>query len=471
VLAAILITSLVGLSLLAGLIAYLANPEGIHFDSPQEAGKVFYGWTVGIEALAMIVGIAFRVSRSLADDRKAGLWDSNRLTPLRAEQIVAGYWFGAGLRELYASIPLAACGLLIVLLSKLPIMVWVGSQILILSSAYFFALICLVASLVFERQQGALLVVALFILYPFSIIVPSRMLTNFLLPTYSIAYLFHIDDRDWNLFPHIFNVPIHPVLLSIGIQFLVGIFFWRAALRKTARPTQPLMSRWEAFALFAILVVIQQGLIWNIWMGQYPNKIGAQRVGFGEIPLLQLVYAATMFVGVIILGTTSPLPEVVRIESLRQKFGNSRSIFSRSVVGLAVALALVGGAGVFAQCIFSIQDMWRVVLAVAINLAELLVIFTLLLEFCRLRHKRLAVGFITLWLFILWVLPFILGLVFLNWGFVRASLLTPGFFALAKNFDQDWNLLFLTELAHFGIVVVLFLAWRRQWNRLLAKAS
>jgi len=41
VLAAILIAALIGLSLLSGLIAYLADPRDFNFQSPQFAGKVF----------------------------------------------------------------------------------------------------------------------------------------------------------------------------------------------------------------------------------------------------------------------------------------------------------------------------------------------------------------------------------------------------------------------------------------------
>src|SRR5471032_2130954 len=92
VLAPILISALIGLSLLSGLIAYLADPGDFNFRSPQEAGKMFYGWVIG--------GFS-KISRTLAEERKAGLWDSNCLTPLKPAQIVSGYWLGSPLREFY----------------------------------------------------------------------------------------------------------------------------------------------------------------------------------------------------------------------------------------------------------------------------------------------------------------------------------------------------------------------------------
>jgi hypothetical protein len=114
----------------------------------------------------------------------------------------------------------------------------------------------------------------------------------------------------------------------------------------------------------------------------------------------------------------------------------------------------------------SLAESGKILAVVVINLFELFVTFVLLLEFCRLRHKRRAIGFVALWLFILLVLPFIFAAVFFNSGFGRLSLISPGFLALTDS-DTNLSLLFLTELAHLGIVIVFFAAWRRQWKRLL----
>jgi hypothetical protein len=198
----------------------------------------------------------------------------------------------------------------------------------------------------FERPQGILIVLAIFFLYPFSFMAPGRMLTNFLLPIYGLTYLFRGEDRggynhDWNTLPEIFGLPVHPVILTIGVQLLIGIFLWRAAVRKTAHPFQSLLLRWEAIALFAILVGIQHGLIWNIWHGHYPNVLFTGFRYSNHEPLLPIIHAGTIFVAVIILTSASPLPEVVRVESLRLGFKNLGPIFSRSAVSLALALAAI----------------------------------------------------------------------------------------------------------------------------------
>ena len=106
-----------------------------------------------------------------------------------------------------------------------------------------------------------------------------------------------------------------------------------------------------------------------------------------------------------------------------------------------------------------------------VNLAEIFFIFALLLEFCRLRHQRRAIGFVTLWLFVLCFVPFILAFVFSSEVIAKISLLSPGFIALSDIRDPEWLPLTGAVLAHGCVALVLFINWRRHWNRLLEKAA
>jgi hypothetical protein len=477
VLAAILIAALIGFSLLAGLVSYLAEPNDFHFSSPQDAGKMFYGWTIGVEILVLVVGGFSRVARALADDRKAGLWDSNRLTPLKSSQLVIGYWLGPALREFYMAATLAGFGLLIVLAGRLPITLWLGTQILIASTALFFGLLGILAGMAFQRSQGILIFLVLLCAYPFSFIAPSRMLTNFLLPIYGIGNFFHdqnpsnaYSQREWGGLPEVFGISIYPILLSVGLQLVIGIFVWRALVRKTANPFQPLLQRWEAVALFTILIASQHALLWDLWHGKFPALIGTN-TNIDHEALLAVVHGGTIAIGILLLAFASPLPERVRVESLRLGFKNLGAVFSRSAVSLALVLAAIAGAAMLTQFIFSLADSFQIFLVASISLAEILLVFALLLEFCRLRHKRRALGFVALWLFILCAIPFILSGVFSSEAFARIALLSPGFIALTDRSDPEWPLQFCTVLAHFGIAVMFFIAWQRQWKKLLAKTS
>lgn len=478
VLAAILIAALIGLSLLSGLVAYLAVPQNFDFRSAQEAGRVFYGCVIGVEILVLVLGGFSRIALALANERKAGLWDSNRLTPLSPESLVAGYWFGPPLREFYMAVVLAGIGLVITLLGRLSPMLWLGTQILILSTALFFGLLAVLAGLVAQRPQNGLTLLAVFFFFQFpSFAAPKFLITNFLLPVFGIASLFGIggpENRDvfgnWSGLPRVFGLPVYPLLLSLVLQLLTGVFVWRAVVRKTANPFSPLLLRWEAVALFAILVGVQHGLIWGIWGGEFSAPLNQSRF-HNDFPLLSGVHGGTLLLGIILLAFSSPQPESVRMKALRAGATNLAAVFRISAVSLALALAAVAAVALLTQCALSFVDSWKSYLVAVGNLLSCLLVFALLLEYCRLRFRRRALGFVALWLFTLCVLPFILAIVFTNAAIAKLSLFAPGVIGLANPADENLNSLLGIVAGHLGIAFLLFLGWRRQWKQLLAKAS
>ena len=91
------IALLMGLSLFAALAYHIASPD--HNETPAELGKLYYAWVLALQFLILVVGGFSRISRKLVEERKAGLLDSNRLTPLRPAELVSGYWFGSALRD------------------------------------------------------------------------------------------------------------------------------------------------------------------------------------------------------------------------------------------------------------------------------------------------------------------------------------------------------------------------------------
>lgn len=473
VLAAILIAAMVGLSLLIGLIAYLTDPNNIYHRNPQEAGKTFYAWIIGIETLVLVIGGFGRISHVIGTERRAGLWDSNRLTPLKPWQLVTGYWFGPPLREFYMAIVLAAAGLLIVIFGKLPISLWLGTQVLTFTTALFLGLLAILIGLDVQKPQHGVAFVVLFVFLQLpSLSLPKFLITNFLLPTYGIVHLFSGNEnytgREWAGLPEIFGVPIPPVVLTLALQAAISVFLWRAAIRKTANPFSLPFFRWEAVALFTILLGVQHGLTWGAWQGHFPEKPDTT-VFSDDFPILAVIHAGALFLAIIMLGAASPQPESIRISVLRSGSKHFGPVFSSSSVSLALALGGVAALALGTQCMFA-ADAWKIYVIAAGNLLNFFLIFSLLLEFCRLQFRRRAIGFVGLWLFILCILPFILGGVFSSSEVAKISLLAPGVVALADPRNQDTNCLLMITAAHFGIVILLFVAWRRQWKELLAKA-
>lgn len=482
VLAAILIAALLGLCLLFGLIANMASP----FKSPgpedlQDAGRMFYGWTIGIEIVALIIGSFSRITRALTEERKSGLWDSNRLTPLKPSQLIVGYWFGSPLREFYMGAILAGIGLPIVLLARLPIMLWLGTQLLIVSTALLLGLLAVLLGLVLQKPQaGLIFLVLLFFLQFFSFALPKYFLTNFLLPIYGVAHLFEgtINHRpydygwtQWTRYSEIFGQPVYPVFFTLGLQLLLGIFLWRIVIRKTANSFQPAMLRWEAVALFAVFLIFQHGLIWGEWRGHFPElTIGSSRLDDQSDVLLPVVQAGTMFLAILMLALNSPPPESVRIKAVHLGLKTPGAIFPSSSVFLAFVLSAAAAAIMLSEFIYSDARSWRLYFIAMGNLLAFSLIFSLLMEFCRLRYKRRAIGFVALWLFVLGLLPFIFAGVLDNSAYGQLSIVAPGCYALSAPADDNLNYLFGIIAGHLLIAFLLFLFWGREWQKLLARA-
>lgn len=481
ILVAILIAALIGLSLLSGMIAYLARPlEFTDFNSPHDAGKVFYGWTIGVEIVVLILGGFVRVSRILGEERKAGLWDSNRLTPLKPRQLIVGYWFGSPLREVYMGAVLAVIGLAIVLLGKLPVTLWLGTQFLILSTTFFFGLLAVLLGIILQKpQSGIIFVVLIFFLQFFSLAMPKFFLPDFILPIYAIINLFLGNPAEYNGGalnvgwygpPHLFGLPVYPILLSFLLQLVIGIFLWRMVIRKTANPFQPILFRWEAVALFALLLFCQHGLMWGTWHGQFPNTANGMNRFSDASPFLPIVHGGTMLLAFFILAFVSPLPESIRLKAMRTGIKSVGAIFSQSSVALAIILGFVAAAILFLQFMFSLAASWKIYLIAAGNLLTFFLIFSLVFEFCRLRHRRRAFGFVVLWLFVLCLLPFIMAGVFGQFAISKISLLSPGPCALADPGAEDLNSLLGIVGGHLLIALAFFIGWQREWKKLLARA-
>ncbi len=479
VFAAILLAVLIGASLLAGLIAYRSVPSNFSFDSPQEAGEVFYGWTLGVEIL-VVVAIGFaRISAVLTNERKAGLLDANRLTPMKPWELVVGYWFGPPLREIYMGAVLAGLGLVIVLLGKLSIVLWLGTQLLVLSTAMFLGLLAVLMGMVFQRpQSGGIFLVLFLASQMFSFATPKLFLTDFLLPIYGIANLFTGEQiysdqaNEWSGLPDLFGFSIDPVLLTVGLQFITGIFLWRIAVRKAGNPFQAALLRWEIIALFALLVFFQQGLIWGQWRGNFPYLAGySNRFDDNLNWLLPVVHGGTALLAIVFLAFASPQPESIRIKAMRAGIKSHAGIFSHSSVSLAIGLTAAAGIALFTHFVRSIVYLEVFFIAVA-NLLAITLIFALLLEFCRLRYQRRAPGFIALWLFILCALPAVLAAVFTNSELLKFSLFAPGCAALAGG-NGDENLAALSRIVagHLCIAILLYAAWWQEWKKLLARSA
>jgi hypothetical protein len=237
------------------------------------------------------------------------------------------------------------------------------------------------------------------------------------------------------------------------------------------------LLRWEALALFAILLVCQHGLMWGQWRGHFPQVAANRPPGMtidSDTPLLSIVHVGTLFLAAIILGLFSPQPEAVRLKTLRLDIKDHEAIFAQSSVSVAFLLAIIVAVVLLAQFALSIGSSSGLYLIAVLNFLDFCLIFSLLLEFCRLVYRRRALGFMVLWLFIFCLLPFIIALIFRSSTLAEFSLLSPGCVALSQDPNTvenvDLHISFGITLGYSLLAFVFFLGWHREWKKLLVHA-
>lgn len=464
---------LIGVSMVAALYYHLAwdkwDNQSWH-PSASELGHEYYAWLLVLQAFALVVGGFSRISRTLVEERKAGLLDSNRLSPLKSSDLVLGYWLGSALREFYIAVALVPVGLAIVLIAKLPLELWLGTQLLLFSSGLFFGLLAVLAGMAMARAQGGVgMVAVLLLMVPITIGATRFALSNFLLPVYAAVHMFHpsgYNSERWASWVGFYGVTVPPLVYTLVMQAVFGCLAWRGAVRKFGNPNHPALLRSEVLVLYGLLVIFQYGLIWE-WRHSDTNVWH-----FGE---LCAVHGCLLFLGAVLLTPQLLHPEEGRIVARQLGVRAYRWVLWESGPCTAIALAAIACAGLLTQYVNLPWSLpWHRgarYLMVAVNAFIVLLTFALLLEICRLLFRRKAIGFFALALFVLYGLPFLLSLTFMSQTPMKFSIATPGVAAMAeRNFD-DLHYFWVATGVHLVIVAALAGEWASSWRRWLGHAT
>jgi hypothetical protein len=462
---------LVGLSMVAALYYHLAwekwdeQQAGYHpwHPSASELGHDYYAWVLVIQGLVFIVGSFSRISRTLVEERKAGLLDSNRLTPLTSRQLIMGYWFGSPLREFYLAVALTPIGLAIVLMAGLPLQFWLSTQVLLYSSGLFLGLLAVLAGMALPRAQGGIgLVVVLLMMFPISMAASRFSLTNFLLPVYAVVNMFpHPEAAQWNSWVGFYGISVPPLVYTLVLQVIFGYLMWRGAMRKFGNPNRPAFLRSEMLILYGLLVFFQYGLVWE-------KRYSAS--DYDWLPALCALHGCILFLGVVVLTPQLLDPEKARIAAVRYGVGAYRRILWESGPCAAIALAVIACSGLLTQYVILRSPPGLRYLIAAANTLVVFLTFSILLEICRLLFRKKAIGFFALALFVFYGLPFLLSLCFQSPKPMEFSILAPGVAALAAEDFTDSSLYYIVTIVHLAVVVALAWAWGFYWKRWLGRA-
>ena len=447
VLAPVLIALLIGLSLLAAFF----NQCNLHPGVRAEWGHVYYGWVLGIQAAVLVIGGFSRISRTLVDERRAGLFDSNQLTPLSPADLVRGYWLGSVLRESYIAAVLVPIGLVMVLGAGLPVMLWVTTQALLITTALFFCLLAVLTGMVLKRAFGGGIGMLVFMLLGWPAIalaIDPKSLLSFLLPMYATLHLFGASDA--NNLPQLFGIPVPTLVLTWALQLFMSVLCWRAAVRKMSDPIRPAFTRPVAVLVFGVLSLVQHGLIWsNPWQ-----------------PEIGVVHGSMLALGVALVGALSLKPDQARIMTLRLGQLGQQWTLRHSGPAVALVLSIVGSVTLVTHFVSSrAPSDWTRWLLTSVNLLTGLLSFAVLMELCRLQFRRKTAGIIALGVFVLYLLPFLLAIVFQSEDIAHFSMLATGVTALsAKTLTP---VVIIATGAEVAVVAVLTVIWWNAWRKFL----
>jgi len=450
VLAPLLIALLIGLSLLA---AFFRQCD-LHPGDRAEWGHMYYGWVLAIQTLVLVIGGFSRVSRTLVDERLAGLVDSNRLTPLSPADLVQGYWLGSGLRESYMAAVFMPVGLIVVLSAGLPITLWLGTQTLLITTALLFGLLAILTGMVLKRAKGGIgLLLLIMVIGPHNMAAEARSLLNFLLPMYATLHLFGLSQAQ--KMPQLFGIMVPVLVLTWALQLFMGVLCWRAAVRKMSDPTRPAFTRSVAVLVFGVLSLVQQGLIWP----------GDERSRF----MIGSVYGAMLLLGVALVAALSLKPDQARIMTLRMGHRGQQWTFWHSGPAVALALSAVGSVTLAIYFMSLDKTDWMRWLLASINLVTVLVSCAVLIELSSLQFRRKTASFIALGMFVLYLLPFLLALVFQSQNLVHFSMVATGVTALTTDTVQPY--VFIATITEVVVVGVLVAIWSNRWRKFLQPVS
>jgi len=187
-------------------------------------------------------------------------------------------------------------------------------------------------------------------------------------------------------------------------------------------PTRPAFTRSVAVLVFGVLSLVQQGLIWP----------GDERSRF----MIGSVYGAMLLLGVALVAALSLKPDQARIMTLRMGHRGQQWTFWHSGPAVALALSAVGSVTLAIYFMSLDKTDWMRWLLASINLVTVLVSCAVLIELSSLQFRRKTASFIALGMFVLYLLPFLLALVFQSQNLVHFSMVATGVTALTTDTVQ-----------------------------------
>lgn len=353
-----------------------------------------FTFLLGLQTILLGFIGAAQIGGAVGGARESGIIDFHRVSPLPPLWMAMGYLLGAPVREYVlfaATIPFAV---LLAVLCPLGIQGWLEMTIPLIVGSWIFHAITLLGALVSKKPKASgkgagagIIVFALFIGQPIG----------------SLLWYLTQQLRSGQSLVLFFGLPVPWLALVVVYGLVLVGFFLLASVRKLRAERMHAYSKKQALAFLTTLAVMILGVLWN-----FPGE---------SVTVLVVLYL--LVVAGLILGATITPNQMEYTRGLRRALRDGRkrpSVWSdegsnrwailamSGIVFLASTLAweaiagrATGGAG---RSQFSQSIVVGVFVVAYVGLG---------LQYFQLRFAKIGGSLMTMFLFIVWLIPILLG--------------------------------------------------------------
>jgi hypothetical protein len=373
------------------VICVLIAWGGYQLDAYLSGGT--FGMFLALQAVILGIMGASQVGSAVGAARASGILDFHRVSPLSPSELVLGFFFGAPVREYILFACTLPFSIFCVAVGTPDFRGFVQLMILLVVSSWVLHAFSLLNALVLRRQAGSRGVVGL-------IIFLGLMSGSFLPGFGRIAALVEGDPR-----LDFFGISLPWLAVVLLYQFAALFFVYLASKRKMHSERSHPFSKTQALGAMTVLGLLILGGIWGL-------------TDFAEAGLA-ILYVLVL-VGILLTTTVTPTQaECYKGLWRAQKQGRSglpvwddlsvnRPWLAALCAVILITATLVWNRlrGADASISSTIREGFPLAIA---NGVLVVAYFGLALQYFLLRFGRRGTSFLSLFLFLVWVVPLIAG--------------------------------------------------------------
>ncbi len=392
-----------------------------------KTGRGMFNMLLFAQFIILYVVGSNQVIATVVEDRRRGVMDFHRITPQSSLALVAGYVLGGPLREYLLFTMSLPFTVLAVVMGKIPALTALSFYLVFFMGAVFFNLCALLAGLVVKKNRYVVGIILILMVVSF-MLVPMFIKTEFslllhLTPLLSFAHLlfttFSLEQAAEALIKinfttvGFYSLQVPVALFNGGILALACTFMVVALCRKLHHEPAPAFSRTQIAGLFLTVVLLALGNAWTRL-----GDIGLQRF------ITMMLMEGFLFFFVLLAETITP-PALAYCKAVQRARRRGRSYlrpWCDEASNISVTIVLVAVIAVFCSLLMMrIGLQWSsdndTLIFREIASAFLLVVFAMvayasLKEFTEFTWPGSERNYFALFLFIIWVLPLVAGLIF-----------------------------------------------------------